>query len=329
MDNITHSLTGVMLSRAGLNRWCPRATLLLVLCSNMPDGDSVTMLLGAVGYLDYHRHITHALVVAPLMALLPVVFIRWLERGKPFPWLPAMAVGTLGVLIHLFMDYWNNYGIRLLLPFSNEWFALDSVFVIDAWILVVLCAALAAPALSRLVGSEMGSQKKTTGQGWAIFALLFLLLWTGGRVVLHQRAVETLSARRFAGQEPLRVAAWPTPFNPFRWTGYVSTETFWRLQDINLSQPFDPDAGRTYYKPTDATRINAAKRTPEAQGFLRFSQYPVWRMIPVTEPDGGVAVEGVDVRFGSPEEGRFQVRVVLDQNSQVVSSTFTYGTFKR
>jgi inner membrane protein len=257
------------------------------------------------------------------------VFVRWLERGKPFPWLPAMAVGTLGVLIHLFMDYWNNYGIRLLLPFSNEWFALDSVFVIDAWILTVLCAALAAPALSRLVGSEMGSQRKTTGQGWAIFALLFLLLWTGGRVVLHQRAVETLSARRFAGQEPLRVAAWPTPFNPFRWTGYVSTETFWRLQDINLSQPFDPDAGRTYYKPTDATRINAAKRTPEAQGFLRFSQYPVWRMIPVTEPDGGVAVEGVDVRFGSPEEGRFQVRVVLDQNSQVVSSTFTYGTFKR
>ena len=329
MDNITHSLAGVMLSRAGLNRWYPRATLLLVLCSNIPDADIVTRALGPVPYLDYHRHLTHALAVAPLMALLPVALLRWLDRGKPFAWLPAMGVATFGVLVHLFLDYWNNYGIRLLLPFSSEWFGLDSVYVVDFWILAVLGLAIVAPWLSRLVGSEMGSRQQPTGRGWAIFALLFLLAWTGGRVALHQRAVETLAARRFAGEEPLRVAAWPTPFNPFRWTGYVSTETLWRLQDVNLLLPFDPDAGRSYYKPTDAARINAAKRTPEAQGFLRFSQYPVWRMVSVSDPEGGVAVEGVDVRFGSPEEGRFQVRVVLDQNLQVVSSTFSYGTFRR
>lgn len=329
MDNVTHSLTGVMMARAGLNRLCPRATLLLVLCSNVPDFDIITTVFGTTAYLDYHRHLTHALVVAPLMALLPVLFVRWLERGKPFPWGGAMAVGMVGVLAHLGMDYWNNYGIRLLLPFSGEWFAMDAVMVVDAWILTVLLIALAAPALSKLVGGEMGSREKPTGRGWAITALLFMMLWTGGRVVLHQRAVETLSARRYGGEEPLRVAAWPTPFNPWRWTGYVSTETAWALHDVKLGQPFDPDAGRVYYKPVDAARINAAKRTPEAQGFLRFSQYPVWRMVPVTSPEGGVAVEGVDVRFGSPEDGRFQVRVVLDERLQVVSSTFTYGTFKR
>jgi hypothetical protein len=130
-------------------------------------------------------------------------------------------------------------------------------------------------------------------------------------------------------REPLRVAAWPTPFNPFRWVGYVSTEEAWTLHDVRLGLPFDPEAGKAYYKPTDAARINAAKRTPEAMGFLRFSQYPVWRMVPVTAPEGGVAVEGVDVRFGTPEEGRFQVRVVLDQNLQVVSSKFAYGMLKR
>jgi inner membrane protein len=329
VDNVTHSLTGVMLSRAGLNRWHPRATLLLVLCSNIPDADIVTLALGPLPYLDYHRHLTHALVVAPLMALPPVALLRWLDRGRPFAWFPALAIATLGVLVHLFMDSWNNYGVRLLLPFSAEWFALDGLYVVDPWILAVLALALAAPWLSRLVASEIGSRQKPTGRGWAIFALLFLLAWTGGRVALHQRAVETLAARRFAGQEPLRVAAWPTPLNPFRWTGYVSTETFWRLQDVNLLLPFDPDAGRTYYKPTDAARINAAKRTPEAQGFLRFSQYPVWRMVPVTEPEGGIAVEGVDVRFGSPEDGRFQLRVVLDQNLHVVSSTFSYGSLQR
>ena len=329
MENLTHSLTGVMLARAGLNRLCPRATLLLVICSNFPDADSVTTLWGSVAYLDYHRHLTHALAMAPVMTLLPVLFIRWLERGRAFPWIMAMVVGMVGTLAHIGMDAWNNYGVRLLLPFSGEWFGMDAVMVVDVWILVVLGLALVAPWLSRLVGSEIGSQQVSTGRGWAIFALLFLVAWSGGRWILHERAVETLLARRYSGQEPLRVAAWPTPFSPFRWTGYVSTEEAWILHDVRLGLPFDPEAGRAYYKPTDAARINAAKRTPEAMGFLRFSQYPVWRMMPVTEPEGGVAVEGVDVRFGTPEEGRFQVRVVLDQDLQVVSSQFAYGMLKR
>ncbi len=329
MENLTHSLTGVMLSRAGLNKLCPRATLLLVICSNFPDSDSMTTLLGSVAYLDYHRHLTHALVMVPLMTLLPVLFVRWLERGNPFPWMMAMVVGMVGTLGHIGMDAWNNYGVRLLLPFSGEWFGMDAVMVVDVWILVVLGLALAAPWLSRLVGSEIGSKQVSTGRGWAIFALLFLMAWSGGRWILHERAVETLSARRYGGQEPLRVAAWPTPFNPFRWVGFVSTEEAWTLHDVRLGLPFDPEAGTAYYKPTDAGRINAAKRTPEARGFLRFSQYPVWRMVPVTVPEGGVAVEGVDVRFGTPEEGRFQVRVVLDQNLQVVSSKFAYGMLKR
>jgi len=329
MENLTHSLTGVMLSRAGLNQLCPRATLLLVICSNIPDADSVTALLGSVAYLDYHRHLTHALVMVPLMTLLPVLFVRWLERGKPFPWMMAMLVGMVGTMAHIGMDAWNSYGVRLLLPFSGEWFGMDAVMVVDIWMLFVLGMALAAPWLSRLVGSEIGAKQTSSGRGWAIFALLFLMAWSGGRWILHERAVETLAARRYGGQEPLRVAAWPTAFNPFRWTGYVSTEDAWLLHDVRLGLPFDPEAGTSYYKPTDGARINAAKRTPEARGFLRFSQYPVWRMVPVTEPEGGVAVEGVDVRFGTPEEGRFQVRVVLDQNLQVVSSQFAYGMLKR
>ncbi len=169
MENLTHSLTGVMLSRAGLSKLCPRATLLLVICSNFPDADSLTTLLGSVAYLDYHRHLTHALVMVPLMTLVPVLFVRWLERGKAFPWMMAMLVGMVGTLTHIGMDLWNNYGVRLLLPFSGEWFGMDAVMVVDIWILLVLGIALAAPWLSRLVGNEIGSKQPSAGRGWAIF----------------------------------------------------------------------------------------------------------------------------------------------------------------
>ena len=38
---LTHSLTGLALSRAGLDRLCPRAAWLLILSANVPDSDIV------------------------------------------------------------------------------------------------------------------------------------------------------------------------------------------------------------------------------------------------------------------------------------------------
>ena len=45
MDNITHSLTGLMLSRAGLNRISPEATWVLLLAANAPDIDEFLAML--------------------------------------------------------------------------------------------------------------------------------------------------------------------------------------------------------------------------------------------------------------------------------------------
>jgi len=39
MDKLTHSLVGVLLSRAGVKRLAPRATVTLVLGANAPDID--------------------------------------------------------------------------------------------------------------------------------------------------------------------------------------------------------------------------------------------------------------------------------------------------
>jgi hypothetical protein len=36
-------------------------------------------------------------------------------------------------------------------------------------------------------------------------------------------------------------------------------------------------------------------------------------------------VEATDVRFGAPEDGKFQLRVVLDEGRKVVSAKFGFG----
>ena len=42
-----------------------------------------------------------------------------------------LALSYAGLLSHMFLDFLNSYGIRLLMPFSGRWFYGDSVFIID------------------------------------------------------------------------------------------------------------------------------------------------------------------------------------------------------
>ena len=65
MDQLTHTAVGLFLSRAGLKRWTPLATPILLLAANAPDIDIVTAAGGSLNYLHYHRHLTHSLLGCP------------------------------------------------------------------------------------------------------------------------------------------------------------------------------------------------------------------------------------------------------------------------
>ncbi len=327
MDPITHTLTGLALSRAGLNRLSAHATPVLLLAASAPDIDIVTAPWGAVNYLHYHRHITHSLLALPLMALLAVLVVRPFAR-KPFNWKWTYGVALIGVASHPLLDWMNAYGIRLFLPFSKKWYALNIASLPDFWILGVLLLAAVAPWFSKLVNSEIGA-RSGTGRGWAIAALCFLVLFPLGRYLLHERALEVLDSRLYDNMEPLRVAALPGPLNPFRWRGLVETGPFYEVFDVNLLGEFDPSAGRLLYKPEPDARQAAAaavaRGTEAFRVFLDFSEYPYWRFTALDQPADGIRVEVSDLRFGTPPRSAFVVRAVVDGAGRVLESGFSYG----
>ena len=124
MDNLTHTLTGVVMSRAGLNRWHPRSTVLLMLAANVPDIDVLAAFGGSLNYFVNHRGITHSIAMAPAMALLPMLLVCALARSMR-GWKAAYALSLIGVASHLLLDWTNIYGVRLLLPFSSQWLRSD------------------------------------------------------------------------------------------------------------------------------------------------------------------------------------------------------------
>lgn len=325
MDNITHSLTGFALSRAGLNRFCPRALLLLVLSANGPDIDIVGLSGGSLRYLEVHRGYSHSLLGLPFMAALAVLVVAGIYRQK-LPWLKAWLLCCAGVASHLLLDWTNSYGIRLLLPFSPHWFHLDLNSLYDAWILAILVFGAIWPFFSRLVSSEIGS-RAPTGTGSAIFALCLLVLFDSGRAVLHARAIGQLEARLFEGAAPIQASALPEPFTPLRWTGIVETKRDYRTIDVDALGQLEPQNADIFYKPPVTPSLERASATRPFRYFLYFARFPVWSEETVAENSGsGKRLDLTDLRFGVPGAGSFHCIALEDARDIIQRVWFTFGS---
>jgi len=326
MDNVTHSLTGLALSRAGLDRFSPKSVWLLLLSANAPDLDIAAAPQGAFRYLQIHRGYTHSLLALPIMALLVVFVVAGASRQK-LPWLRAWLLCVAGLMSHLLLDWTNSYGVRFLLPFSSRWFHLDWNSLYDVSILVVLVFAAIWPIFSRLVTREIGDRRSSTGRAVAIFALTFFLLFDLGRATLHNRVVSQLNSRLYEGAPPRQTAALPDAFNPFEWTNVVETEGNFQLSRVNALSQFDLTDTGTYYKPPQSRGLESARSTDPFRYFLYFARFPVWSLQPMlNEQSLGTLLDLTDLRFGTPGGGSFHCIGYENESGELIEKTFTYGS---
>ena len=322
MDNVTHTLTGLMLARCGLDRGAKGTAAMMLLAANIPDIDIVSGLRGSLSYIQYHRAHTHSLLLAPLMALLPWLAVRLLARSR----LGVVEYfgALIAVLSHLLLDFTNVYGIRILLPFSDRWLRLDMTDIVDPWILAILIAALGIPALVKLVSDEIsGRRNPAPKRGWAVFALVALSMYEGARYFSHDRALGILNSHIYGGQPAERITALPDRVSPLRWRGVVEGEGFVYEVPVNvMAEYFDVGAGRIDYSPKNAPAMEVARRLPAFEIFGRFNQLPFWRLIPTED---GLRVELLDLRFGSLVRPGFEAVAEVEPNGHVKESRFVFA----
>jgi inner membrane protein len=327
LDNLTHSLVGLFLARAGFGRATARGTAIMVLAANAPDFDAVSWFGGPVSYLHYHRNITHSIVAMPVMALIAVAMVRFFPGGKGIRWLAAWSIALVSVISHLILDLTNVYGVRLLLPFSGQWSRWDLTPVIDLAIWAILLLGIAAPLLGRLVGSEIGERPRGPGAGWAIASLLLLFGYDYGRSVLHDRAIalmEPHDSRLYSGLAPRRTAAFPQA-NPLRWTGIAELSNAYVEVPIDLRQAFHPSEAMTFYKAERTPALEAAMATFPFQRFLEFVEFPIWVLEPAPDLEHATRVRLVDLRFGTPSAPGFAAFATVTDRNQVADAQLTFG----
>jgi inner membrane protein len=334
VDNLTHTLTAIAISHTGLNRKTRLATLTVILGANAPDIDLLARLKDSGTYLEYHRGLTHSLLGIVLLAII-LSGIMYLvgQKIRPKPDLPLngrwLALAAfLGTASHLLLDFTNSYGVRPFLPFSGRWYAGDITFIFDPLLLVLLVLGLGVPWLLRLVSEEVGARKPRLMRG-AIFSFCAMTLLWGIRDFAHRRALSILDSRTYSNQNPRRLGAFPSPGNPFAWTGVVETETSFLVLQVNALDPNNPpEIIRTFNKPERSPALEAAMETRTGRIFTGFARFP-WGK--VEESDEGFLVSFRDLRFyrGSAQSRNFLAQIELDRKLRPRSESFHFSAPRR
>jgi inner membrane protein len=363
MEPLAHTLAGACLAESGLKRLSPLATSTLIIAANIPDVDGACYLHGADLAFAFRRGWTHgvlAIVLLPVALTAAMLAVdRVLSRrhvGRP-PARPFTLLGlaALGVLSHPFLDWLNNYGVRLFMPFSDRWFYGDTLFIVDPWLWLILGGAVMLAWTTHTRGIVIAA---ALGLGTTAAMLMAPIVpewaravWFSGLVVwalararvgaprrpaialgalvlasvyiavmfagsrLAERQVRDLARAR--GWAVEQVAAMPVPAEPLRRSVIVVSADRYLFVPVNWTT--GPAAGS---EPTIFERgardpaIEAALGAPFVQGVRAWLRFPSYEVTPL--PDGGTRVIIRDARFAIGNRPGFGVIAIVDLDAALV-----------
>ena len=308
MDNLCHTLAGAACARAGLTRPARFAAVTSMLAANLPDVD-VLVFATDIPSVAFRRGWTHGILAqAVLPALLAAVMLVVARSSRqahdPPPALaPLLVLSYLGVLSHVFMDLLNNYGVRLLMPFSGRWFYGDALFIVDPWLWILLGAGVVLGTRGRLRRTRAADPRGS--RLCLVAAIVYILAMVGS--ARAARAVVAGEWQDARGAKPAALMVGPVLLDPFRKTvivdagdDYQRGEFTWLSRQTVFSPPVKKNAGH----PATA----AARHDPRVAGLLVWSRFPFWEIETVP---AGTRVTVRDMRFAAFRGGGFTATTVV------------------
>ena len=214
MDNVTHSIAGLLLAesavrlrerlegtepvrgeRGGDRRFRTFAAISSMLAANLPDADLFYTGVGGdrLGYMLHHRGHTHTVLIALFGALLlwGATYLVWRWRSRATParddarWLLGLLLA--GTLSHLLLDWTNSYGVHPFWPFDNRWRYGDAVFIVEPLFWAVSVPTLVAASTSRVARVALS----------IVLAIGLVLVWRVDLVSTGAAAAVTATAALF------------------------------------------------------------------------------------------------------------------------------------
>ena len=303
MDNVCHTLVGAACARAGFARPVRFAAVTSMIAANLPDLD-VLVFATDVPSVAFRRGWTHGIVAQALLpaALAGLMFALARQRdrtesgGGPAALAPLMLLSYVGVLSHVFLDYLNNYGVRLLMPFSGRWFYGDSLFIVDPWLWIAFGAATVLGRRARPWRTRV----------MLVVASVYVLVMIGSARAARRIVLDDW--QRTYGSPPRAVMVGPVPVNPFRKALIVDAGDHYRTGAFSWSTRTAVYSAQVVAKNDTHPAVRAARHNPRVAGILVWSRFPFWDIVPAED---GTQVTVRDVRFAGFGRGGFTATTVV------------------
>ena len=312
MDNVCHTLVGAALAETGLKHRTRYGAAALMIAANLPDVD-VLVFVTSTPSVSFRRGWTHGILAQLLLPLaLTGAFWAWdrwragsrepeagSRQGLRLGWLAAL--GYLGIYSHVFLDYLNNYGVRLLNPFDWRWLYGDAVFIIDPWLWLTL-------GLGVWLARRRGRPRP------ALVALGLAAVYIAGMLGLAQDARRHVIGEWQArtGQPPRALMVGPVPVVPWAREVIIDAGDSYRVglynvwpRRLQLSEEIIPKHDRL-------AEVSAARAEPRVAAFLVWARFPFWELM---RTPGGFVVTVRDVRFRERVAGTFNASAVVREGS--------------
>ena len=262
----------------------------LVIANNLPDVDVAVFATNTLA-MSFRRGWTHGVLA---QATLPIVltgamllYDRFVVQRRPNAPPPAsgrelLLLSYLGVLLHVFMDLMNSYGVRLLMPWSGRWFYGDALFIVDPWLYVALGLGWWQSVRRERKGQPNVSRPARIG---VAVAAIYVVAMLGSNALA--RAVVGGGLDRAGRPADTRFMVTPVAVNPF--SREVVVDLGDRYEKGNLwfePMPHFRPAGFGMPKGLAEPDAQAALQSPQARAFLRWSRFPFVQIDRNTAPPG-------------------------------------------
>jgi len=220
MDTLTHSLIGAVSARAASGIRYPLHIMVTAVAAAFPDIDYLLFWLNPYQFItEWHRGISHSLVMLPLWALLlSTLFYLPLRRQISFQGLLLLC--SLGLLSHILIDWITVFGTQLFAPISNQRYALGLAFDIDPWISLIVLFTLLNGFKHRVA---------------AFVSLLLIGAYLGFLYYGQYLALQTIESKiKKENIEPNKVMVLPEPLVPWHWKLIIEHDEYYRIASLSL-----------------------------------------------------------------------------------------------
>jgi len=267
MDSLTQGLLGAATFAIVKDKDIGKKSLIIgALAGTIPDLDVLLApLFNDIEFLTVHRSVSHSIGLAIVLSfLLGEFFYRKYDRKQSRKsWHLAFF---LAIFTHSILDWCTTYGTKLMSPFDDHLFSLNSIHVFEP----VYTAILLSGIVIYLVKSVRLIKSKAIKYS-LIFSTCYLLLGIASKNHAYFHFKGQLEKENIAFED---ILVSPTPLNVFLWHGIVKQKEGYQFSTYSI---FDRKKSLVFqFVKSDNEVIDRVKNNRLIKYYLDYTQgYPL------------------------------------------------------